>query len=130
MSRTKQAKRDAKQLFRLCLVNGLLDAGRVQDVVQRVSKSTNRNRIKVLSRFQRLVRLDFARRTATVENATTLSPDMRTSIQARLSHSYGPGLNTTFTQNPSLIGGMRIKVGCDVYDGSVKARLVALQACF
>jgi hypothetical protein len=26
-----------------------------------------------------------------------------------------------FTQNPSLIGGMRIKIGSDVYGGSVRA---------
>jgi F-type H+-transporting ATPase subunit delta len=130
MSRTKQAKRDAKQLFRLCLVNGLLDEGRVRDVVRRAAKSRNRNRLKLLSHFRRLVHLDQARRTATVENATPLPADMQASINAELSHTYGPGLNTTFTHNPELIGGMRIKVGSDVYDSSVKARLAVLQACF
>jgi F-type H+-transporting ATPase subunit delta len=130
MSRTKQAKRDAKQLFRLCLVNGLLDEGRVHEVVQRVAESRNRNRLKCLSYFLRLVKLDQARHTATVENATPLSADMQATIQARLSHAYGPGLNTTFTHNPELIGGMRIKVGSDVYDSSVKARLIAIQDCF
>ena len=35
-----------------------------------------------------------------------------------------------FAQNPALIGGMRIKVGSDVYDGSVQARLAALQESF
>ena len=130
MSRTKQAKRDAKQLFRLCLVNGLLDEGRVREVVRRVTKSSNRSRFKFLSHFLRFVKLDHARHTATVENATTLSADMQASIQAGLSHTYGPGLNTTFTHNPELIGGMRIKVGSDVYDSSVQARLAALQARF
>jgi F-type H+-transporting ATPase subunit delta len=130
MGRTKEAARDAKELFRLCLVNGLLDEGRVHDVVRHVTESRNRNRFRVLSRFERLVRLDVAKRTATVANATRLSPDMQACIQADLSRSHGPGLNTTFTQDPALIGGMRIKVGCDVYDGSVKARLAALQACF
>ena len=130
MSRTKQAKRDAKQLFRLCLVNGLLDQGRVREVVRRVAESTNRNRFNFLSNFQRLVRLDHTRHTATVENATPLSVDMQASIQAGLSHAYGPGLSTTFTHNPELIGGMRIKVGSDVYDNSVKARLTAIQARF
>jgi F-type H+-transporting ATPase subunit delta len=130
MSRTKQAKRDAKQLFRLCLVNGLLDEGRVHEVVQRVAQSRNRNRLKCLAYFLRLARLDRARHTAAVENATPLSAEMQATIQANLSHAYGPGLNTTFTHNPELIGGMRIKVGSDVYDSSVKARLNAIQACF
>ena len=130
MSQTKQAKRDAKQLFRLCLVDGLLDEGRVREVVRRVAESRNRERFKLLSNFQRLVKLDQARHTATVENATPLSADIQTSIEAGLSRTYGPGLNTTFTHNPELIGGMRIKVGGDVYDSSVKARLAALQARF
>ena len=130
MGRTKQARRDAKQLFHLCFVNGSLDEGRVRDVVRRVSESTNRNRFKFLSNFLRLVKLDRARHTATVENATPLSADMQASIQAGLSHTYGPGLSTTFTHNPELIGGMRIKVGSDVYDSSVKARLTAILARF
>jgi len=130
MSQTKQAKREAKELFRLCFVNGSLDEGRVREVVRRVAESTTRNRFKFLSNFQRLVKLDHARHTAAVENATPLSADMQASIQAGLSHTYGPGLTTTFTHNPALIGGMRIKVGSDVYDSSVKARLTAIQARF
>jgi F-type H+-transporting ATPase subunit delta len=130
MGRTKQAKRDAKQLFRHCLVNGLLDEGRVHEIVRRVAESKNRNRLKVLSYFRRLVGLEQARHTATVENATLLSADIQASIQAGLAQAYGPGLNTTFSHSPELIGGMRIKVGSDVYDSSVKARLSAIQARF
>jgi F-type H+-transporting ATPase subunit delta len=130
MGRNKQARREAKELFRLCQVNGLLDEGRVREVVRRVAESRNRERFKFLSNFLRLVKLDRARHTATVENATPLSADMQASIQAGLSHTYGPGLSTTFTHNPELIGGMRIKVGSDVYDSSVKAKLIAIQACF
>jgi F-type H+-transporting ATPase subunit delta len=130
MGRTKQARREAKQLFRLCLANGSLDAGRVREVVRRVAESRNRSRFKLLSHFRRLVELDQTRHTATVENATPLSADIQARIQAGLSHTYGAGVNTTFTHNPELIGGMRIKVGSDVYDSSVKARLAALQARF
>jgi F-type H+-transporting ATPase subunit delta len=130
MSQTQQAQRDAKALFRNCLVNGLLDDGRAREVVRRVAESRNRNRFKFLSYFRRLVRLDHARHTATVENATPLSADMQASIQVGLAHTYGPGLDTTFTLNPALIGGMRIKVASDVYDSSVKARLAAIQERF
>jgi F-type H+-transporting ATPase subunit delta len=130
MSQTRQAKHDAKALFRDCLVNGLLDEGRAREVVQLAATSRNRNRFRFLSQFRRLVRLDLARHTAMVENATPLSADMQASILTGLAHTYGPGLNTTFTQNPELIGGMKIKVGCDVYDSSVKAKLAAIQARF
>jgi F-type H+-transporting ATPase subunit delta len=43
---------------------------------------------------------------------------------------YGPRLVTTFAESPALIGGMRIRVGSDVYDGSVKAGLTALEKSF
>ena len=82
MNRIRQAKRDAKQLFRLCLVDGLLDEDRMRQVVERVSESRNRNRLGVLAQFRRLVKLDRARHTATVESATPLPPAMQASVQA------------------------------------------------
>ena len=90
--------------------------------------SRRRGALAILSDFQRLVRLDSDRHTALVESATPLVPDMREDIQAGLTRVYGPGLEATFAENPALIGGMRIKVGSDVYDDSVRARLAALEA--
>jgi F-type H+-transporting ATPase subunit delta len=130
MNRKKQAARDAKQLFRLCLKNGLLDEARAGQIVRRIGETRNRNRFNVLAQFQRLVRLDYTRRTATVESATPLPPGMQESLREGLTRTYGPGLNTSFVQSPALIGGMRIKVGSDVYDGSVQARLAALEERF
>ena len=53
---------------------------------------------------------------------------MRETVQAGLARIYGRGLETSFGENPELIGGLRIKVGSDVYDGTVRARLAALAA--
>ena len=130
MNRTKQAARDAKQLFRLCLMNGLLDEARASQVVRRIGESSNRNRFIVLAQFQRLVRLDRTRHTAIVESAAPLASGMQVTLQHGLMRVYGPGLNTSFIHRPALIGGMRIKVGSDVYDGSVQARLSALEERF
>jgi F-type H+-transporting ATPase subunit delta len=35
-----------------------------------------------------------------------------------------------FAENAELIGGMRVKIGDDVFDGSVKTRLAALSESF
>lgn len=102
----------------------------MRQLSQEVSIATNRNRIKVLSEFRRLVKLDVARHTVTVESAVPLSPELQAGVQAELARAYGAGLNTTFAHSPTLIGGMRIKVGSDVYDGSVLGRLAALEAGF
>jgi F-type H+-transporting ATPase subunit delta len=130
MKISKQARRDGKQLFRSCLVNGLLDEGRARQVIQKVLQLKPRGYIGLLSQFQRLVKLDIERRTAKVESAAVLSPELQKTVQTDLTRLYGAGLNISFTQNPELIGGLRVKVGSDVYDGSIRARLAALQNSF
>jgi F-type H+-transporting ATPase subunit delta len=46
---------------------------------------------------------------------------------ANLKKKYGSDLTTDFVVNPQLLGGMRIRVGSDVWDGSVRNRLERLQ---
>ena len=130
MKTTRQTKREAKRLFRLCLVNGLLDEARTRQVVQRIIDAKRRGGLALLSHFQRLVKLELARHTAKVESAMPLPEDLRVSVQTGLARTYGPGISASFAHNPELIGGMRIKVGSDVYDGSVRARLDALEKGF
>jgi len=130
MKTIKQLESEAKHLYRLCLVDGSLDEDRVRQVVRRVLESKQRGSFAFLSHFRRLVKLDCARHTATVESATPLPADLQTSVSSDLERVYGPKLSMSFADNPALIGGMRIKVGSDVYDSSVKARLAALEDAF
>ena len=108
----------------------MLDENRVRQVVQRVIATGERDCPPILAHFLRLVKLDYAQHTATIESATPLPADLQTIVQTDLAQRYGPGLTTTFAQRPELIGGMRIQVGCDVYDGSVRAGLEALEKSF
>ncbi|MGO9202209.1 MAG: FoF1 ATP synthase subunit delta [Limisphaerales bacterium] len=130
MTVSKQAKREAKELFRCCQVGALMDEGRARAAVRRVLETRPRGYLGILSHFQRLVKLEIERRTARIEGPMPLPPDLQASIQAGLARVYGPGLYVSVAQNPSLIGGLRIKVGSDVYDGSIKARLAGLEESF
>lgn len=130
MKITKQARRDAKQLFTGCRANGTLDEAKVRQTVQVVIAQKPRGYVAILSHFQRLVKLDIERRTARVESATVLTAAEQGAIRANLTRRYGGGVNIAFTQNAALLGGLRIKVGSDVYDGSVQARLNALAESF
>jgi F-type H+-transporting ATPase subunit delta len=130
MKATKQARREATQLFRLCLVRSLLDADRVRQVVRQIVMARPRGYLGTLSHFRRLVKLDSDRHTAKIESAIALPADLQSSVQSGLSRVYGPGLSASFAENSTLIGGMRIQVGSDVYDGSVRARLAALERSF
>jgi F-type H+-transporting ATPase subunit delta len=127
MKANRKVQRAARHLYRLCLVNGVLDEGRVRQVAQQLASSRRRGALSLLSDFQRLVRLDTDRHSALVESATPLVAGLREGIQAGLARAYGPGIDASFEENPALIAGMRIRVGSDVYDGSVRGRLAALE---
>ena len=130
MKISKQARRDAKTLFRAAQVDGLLDENRARQVVDQVLQTKPRGYVAILSHFQRLLKLDQDRRTAKVEIATPLTPESESNLKATLEKRYGKGLHFSFAQNPGLIGGMRVQVGSDVYDGSVRARLNELDETF
>jgi F-type H+-transporting ATPase subunit delta len=130
MKITKQSRREAKELFRSCVVGGLMEENRVRQAVQQVLQTKPRGYLAILTHFLRLIKLDIERRTALVESAAPLASDLQTQIQTSLARSYGKGLEISFAQNHELIGGVRIKVGSDVYDGSVQGRLAELQESF
>src|SRR5665647_1364257 len=130
MKISKQAIREARQLFRSCLVNGLLDENRVRQSVTLLVAQKPRGYIGILSRLHRLVKLDLERRSASVESATPLPGDLRAEVTGQLGKIYGSAVNITFSENPALLGGLRIQVGSDLYDGSVKTRLEKLEHRF
>jgi F-type H+-transporting ATPase subunit delta len=92
-----------------------------------MAASRPRTGLAVLSAFRRLVRLDRDRHTADVESAAGLAEDVRGEIRIGLARLYGSGLDIRFRENPELIAGVHIKVGGDVYDGSVRGRLDAIE---
>lgn len=130
MKISKQSRRDAKQLFQSAIVNGVMDEGRVRATVTQLLAQKPRGYMAILSHYQRLMRLEVERKTARIETPGTLAPQDQSAVQANLTKRYGQGLDISFVQNPALIGGMRIKVGSDVYDGSVQGRLNALKESF
>jgi F-type H+-transporting ATPase subunit delta len=130
MKSRKKVRREARQLLRLCRANGSLDEGRIRRVIKGILESKRRGHLALADQFEREVRLDQIKHTAEVKSATPLSPEMQTDVRHNLVQVYGPTIETTFTQDPELIGGMRIRAGDDVYDGSIKARLAALEQRF
>jgi F-type H+-transporting ATPase subunit delta len=130
MKISKQAQREARQLFRSCRVSGLLDENRVRQAVSLLISQKPRGYVGILSRLLRLVKLDLEQHAARVESATPLAADLQADVANRIKKIYGAGLDISFSQNPALIGGLRIQVGSDLYDGSVKTRLEKLEHSF
>jgi F-type H+-transporting ATPase subunit delta len=130
MKISKQAQREARQLFRSCQVNGLLDESRVRHTVTLLSTQKPRGYVGILSRLHRLVKMDLEQHAARVESAMPLTADLQSDVTGEIKRKYGAGVSISFAQNPALIGGLRIQVGSDLYDGSVKMRLQKLEESF
>ena len=128
MKTNRRNQRAARRLFRACVTGGMLSDARVQQVATRLAASHRRGWLPVLCGFVRLVRLDIERRTALVESAVPLPSGMRDGITTHLEDAYGQHTMTTFALNPALLAGIRIRVGSQIVDGSVQARLAALEA--
>ena len=127
---TAQAKRKARQLYRFCLINGRLEPGRALHVVSIILKFKQRGYFLLLKEFQRLVRLEVTAFTAMIESAIPLPHLLQDRVRETVQSTYGGGTTTLFKRNPALIGGMRIRIGSDVYDGTVEAKLATLQRDF
>jgi F-type H+-transporting ATPase subunit delta len=130
MKITKQSRRDAKEVFRSTFVNGVMDEAKVRAAVQKIAQAKPRGYVAILEHFKRLVKLEQDRRAAKIESAVALTPEQQGGISSSLEKIYGRGLKPSFEVNPKLVGGLRVRVGSDVVDGSVAARLKQLEESF
>jgi F-type H+-transporting ATPase subunit delta len=126
MKTKRQVERAAKQLLILCTVNGNMDESRVRLAVEHILRSKHRGYFLLLARFLRVLKYIHANHVVKIESAARLAPALCDQLQTRLAALYGPGLTFLFLNNPALIGGIKIRVASDVYDGSVQLALMTL----
>jgi F-type H+-transporting ATPase subunit delta len=127
MKSTKEARKVSRQMFRHSFTSGKLDEEKISNMVQTVLATKPRRYVDVLKDYQRLIHLEVEKRHAVIESATPLNRSLGDRIVANLKVRYGEDLTTEFRTNPELLGGLRIKIGDDVWDGSVRNRLSQLQ---
>jgi F-type H+-transporting ATPase subunit delta len=123
MKLSKEARKVSKELFRSSFSEGQLDAEKVRGFAREIVAGKPRHYVEILKNYHRLIRLEMDKRHAIIESATPLSWDTTEHVLRDLRNKYGEGLTTDFRVNPDLIGGLRIRVGSDVWDGSVRGRL-------
>lgn len=130
MKISKTAAATARRLFGLCQTGGRLDDAKLRTVIVRLVESKPRDYHAILVALQKLTRLELERRKVTVESAVTLDEATRQRVMTGLANQYGPDLVAQYEVNPALLGGLRIRVGNDVFDGSVQGRLTRLANAF
>ncbi len=112
MKINKEIRQLSRKMLRASVADGQLDP---------------QNYIEVLKNYRRLLRLELEKRSARIETASEVDPSIRSEILANLKKKYGNDVTAEFVVNPQLLGGMRIRVGSDVWDGTVRGRLERLQ---
>jgi F-type H+-transporting ATPase subunit delta len=130
MKISKVAAATARRLFGLCQTDGRLDDNKLRSVVSRLVETKPRDFLAILAALQKLTRLEMERRKVTVESAVELDEATRSRVLAGLAKQYGADLVAVYQVNPALLGGLRIRVGNDVFDGTVQGRLQRLAAAF
>src|ERR1700739_2269728 len=126
MKINKEIRQLSREMLRASFIDGQLDRGKVATLVQSLLERKPRNYMNILQNYKRLLRLEIQKRHATIESAEELSPEVKARVIDNLKKKYENDLTTEFAVKPELIGGVRVRVGSDVWDGTVQNRLQRL----
>ena len=128
MKVSKESRKGARLIFDAARSSGRLDENKVRRGVAAILEKRPAGSAQILHELQRLVRLEVEKREACIETAASLDAQEKAALESSLSGKFGSGLTFRFSVNPELIGGVRIRIGSDVYDANVRDRLARLQA--
>ena len=123
----KDSRKLSKQLFNASFTNGQLDEAKVRAIAAKVAESKPRHFLGLMKDYQRQVRLEVEKHHAVIESAQPLDRSLGEQVVSGLKAKYGANVTTEFKVTPELIGGLRIKIGSDVFDSSVRNRIDRLE---
>jgi F-type H+-transporting ATPase subunit delta len=127
MKINKEIRQLSRAMLRASFTDGQLDPGRINSLVDSLIAKKPRRYIDVLKNYRRLLRLELEKRQAKIETASEVDSSTKSELITNLKKKYGGDLTADFVVNPQLLGGMRIRVGSDVWDGTVRNRLERLE---
>ncbi len=126
MTRDKKILRFAKKLVELSREGGVVTESRVSEVLAGLKTGNIRHKLLVLKTYLYFIRKAVAEQTAVVAIAGALSDEALASIESNFSKLYNRSITAVTRQDASLIAGIRVRVGDDVYDASVAGNLQRL----
>ena len=126
MSAHKNVQQTARLLYKLSFEEGRLTQERVAGVLEYLEKTKPTDSLVILKAYHHLIAAEVARNQAVVEHAGSVSPETLQSIASSLSKTYQRAITATPRPNPSLLAGLRVRVGDDVYESSLANQLSQL----
>jgi len=126
----RHSRQSAKKYFLACRKpDGSVDEANVREIVQLLVDQKPRNYLPILTHLHRLIELTLDENSVRVESATPLA-DQGAGVFSSLEKRYGPASRTSYSENPALLGGLRIRRGNNIWDGSLIGRLNRLEQAF
>jgi F-type H+-transporting ATPase subunit delta len=110
----KGALQDKAAVNVLNTIGLLLERGRINELSS------------VLAAYQQVAGEALNRADAYVTSAHLLSEDEKTKVAANFGTLLGKTIRVTNTVNPELLGGLTVRIGDTLYDGSLKGKLERL----
>lgn len=126
MALSKQARTTARTLFKLSLDQGQLSEAKVRDVLAWFDQKRPRQAAAILREYQRLVAGELRRSRAIVEHSGTLPAGQVAAIAAELTRIYRRPIAAETRENPTLLAGLRVSIGDDVFERSLAGQLQTL----
>ena len=128
MKISRESRKMARRFFRLaCDENERLVPARAMEIADRIVVEKPRGFLGTLKEFTRLVRLDLFHHHARVISASPLDATTIAQFAADIRRRFGTHVTLEFATDPALLGGVRVQVGNDVWDGTLRTRLESLK---
>ena len=118
----------ARQLLQISLVDGRVSSEQVAGILAYLEQNPPTRLSTILVAYHKLIALELAKSEARVEHAGHVAPEALAAIAVSLGQRYGRPVTAVAKSNPSLIAGLRVRIGDDVYESSVAGQLAALAA--
>ncbi|MDQ8208790.1 F0F1 ATP synthase subunit delta [Coraliomargarita sp. SDUM461003] len=127
MKRDKKITQLAKKLVEFSKdESGAVSEAKVGEVLAGLKQVELRNPLATLKAYLSYIRREIALQTAVVSTPAGLSEESLKAIETKYSAVYGRPISAVTREDASLIAGVRVRVGDDVYDASVAGRLQRL----
>ena len=126
MKRDTKITQFAKKLVELSKEDGVVTKVKVNEVLNALKQVQYRHHLAILKIFLNYIRREIALQTAIVSTPTALGEQSLKALEAYFTKLRGRPISAVTQPDTSLIAGVRVRVGDDVYDASVAGRLQRL----
>tara|TARA_B100002019_G_scaffold31676_1_gene25694 strand:+ start:472 stop:864 length:393 start_codon:yes stop_codon:yes gene_type:complete len=123
MSPSKKINRLAKRLIVLASVDGELDETSLWQAISRLKERGFKELLPLLKVLRIKVARAVARQTLEVTSSNPLSEGALAALEKEFNEKYQRRLRLKTVIDPSMIGGLQVRIGDDVYDASLMAQL-------